>query len=64
MLKEINLSTSEFGFSEIKARLSKNEELLKTVENLTKQLNEMKTQLVKIFIVFVQMLQLFFKGIE
>jgi len=70
MPKEINLLTSEFRFSEIEARLSKHEELLKTVENLTKKLNEIKTQLVKIiyvnfiYIISVKMLQLFIKGIE
>ena len=40
MPKEMNSSTSELRLSEIEARLKKHEELLKTVENLSKRLNE------------------------
>ncbi len=46
----MNLSTCELRLSELEAGLKKHEELTKTVENLSKQLNEIKTQLVKMFL--------------
>ncbi len=50
MPKEMNHSTCELRFLEIEADL-KNHKKLSTTENLSKQLNEMKTQLVKIFFI-------------
>jgi hypothetical protein len=44
--KEMNHSTSELKFSEA-SFVKKYEELLKTVENHAKQLDEVKTKLVK-----------------
>ncbi len=41
-----------FYQSKLEAGLKKHEELSKTVENLTKQLNEMKTEQVRISSVF------------
>ncbi len=40
MSKEINHSTCELRFLELEAGLKKHEVLAKTVENLTKRLNE------------------------
>ena len=51
MSKGMNHSTSELRLIEIEARLKKQEKFSITVENLSKELNEMKTQLVKIFYV-------------
>jgi len=50
--KGMNHSTSELRLIEIEARLKKQEEFSITVQNLSKELNEIKTQLVKIFFVF------------
>jgi len=50
--KVMNHSTCEFRFLEVEAGLKKHEELLKTVEDLSKQLNEMKTKQVRIRSVF------------
>jgi len=48
--KEMNHLLCELRFLEFEAGfVKKHEELLKTVENLTKQLNEMKTRLVRVF---------------
>ena len=56
--KERNHSTSELRFLEFEAGyVKKHEELLKTVENLTRQLNEVKAKQVRIFFVS----KLFFK---
>ncbi len=44
----MNHSTCESRFSELEDRLKKHEELSK---NLSKQLNEIKTQLVKMFFI-------------
>ncbi len=41
--REINHSTYEIRFSELEAGYKKLEELLKTVENHSRQLDEMKT---------------------
>jgi hypothetical protein len=50
--KERNHSTSELRFLEFEAGyVKKHEELLKTVENLTRQLNEVKAKQVRIFFV-------------
>ncbi len=51
MPKEINHSTYELRFFELEADLKNHKELSKTVENLSKQLNEMKTQLVEIIFI-------------
>jgi len=48
MSKGMNHSTSELKLIEIEARLKKQEEFSITVENLSKELTEIKTQLVKI----------------
>ncbi len=40
MAKDMNHSLCEHRLSEIEARLQKYEELLKTVENLSRRLNE------------------------
>jgi len=45
--KGINHSTHELRFLRLEAGLQNHEELSKTVENLTKQFVEMKTQLVR-----------------
>ncbi len=50
--KGMNHSTYELRFLKLEAGLKKHEELSKTVENLSKQLNEMKTQQVRISSVF------------
>ncbi len=50
MLKEINHSTYELRFLELEAGYKKLDELLKTVGNLSRQLNEMKINQVIIFI--------------
>jgi len=48
--KEMNHLLCELRFLEFEAGfVKKHEELLKTVENLTKQLNEMKTRPVRVF---------------
>ncbi len=54
MSKGMNHSTSELKLIEIEARLKKQEEFSITVENFSKELNEMKTQLVKIFFCFIK----------
>ncbi len=48
--KEINHSTYELRFLELEAGYKKLDELLKTVGNLSRQLNEMKINQVIIFI--------------
>jgi hypothetical protein len=45
--KGMNHSIYELRFLKLEAGLKKHEELSKTVENLTKQFVEMKTQLVR-----------------
>jgi len=51
--KETNHSTSELSFLELEARLKKHEELVfKTLENFSRQLNEIKAKQVKIYVVF------------
>ncbi len=47
--QDINHSLYELRFLEIEAGFKKQEELLKTVENLSGQLNEVKTKLVRLF---------------
>jgi len=47
MPKEFNHSTFELRLSELEAEFKNHKELSKTVDNLSKELNEMKTQLVK-----------------
>jgi len=47
MPKEMNHSTFELRLSELEADFKNHKELSKTVENLSNELNEMKTQLVK-----------------
>ena len=50
--KETSNSTYEFRFLELEAGYRRHEESLKTVENLSKQLTEVKNSLVRIFCVF------------
>ncbi len=50
--KETNNSTYEFRFLEFEAGYRRHEESLKTLENLSKQLTEVKKSLVRIFFVF------------
>ena len=47
--KEIDHSTYEFRVSALEEGFKTHEELLKTFENHAKQLNELKTKLVRIF---------------
>jgi len=47
MIKEMNHSTFELRLSELEADFQHHKELSKNVENLSQELSEMKTQLVK-----------------
>ncbi len=49
--QEISHSTYEIRFSELEAGLKKCEEFLKTVETLSKNLDEVKAKLVRILFV-------------
>ncbi len=52
MLNEKIHSACELRFLELEAGFKKHEELLKSVENHAKQLNEIKTKLVRIVDIF------------
>jgi hypothetical protein len=47
--KEINHSSYELRFLELENGFKKHDELLKSVENISKELNEVKSKLVKKF---------------